>query len=361
MRRPLRRFFTRRVARVKVVTFEGHSLLTIIRRILQKVAVFLGMTAITRDDGRALEPGPTVLYKAAMQEPPILVAGKEGQLARCLVAEAHRRTVPLIALGRPQLDLTVADSIENALAAVAPRAIVNAAAYTAVDRAESEPALAFAVNCHGAGLIGAAAARRGVPFIHISTDYVFDGRKAAPYREDDAPAPLNAYGRSKHAGEDAVRAACPAGLILRTSWLYSPVCHNFMTTMLRLAETRDVVRVVDDQRGAPTAAPDLARAILDLAARMIAMNSREAGDAAGIYHLAGAGATTWFGFAAAIFAGWARRGRRVPALEPITTADYPTPAQRPHNSLLDCSKIERAFGLRLPAWQDSLERCLDDF
>jgi dTDP-4-dehydrorhamnose reductase len=294
------------------------------------------------------------------EQPPILVAGKDGQLARCLAQEAHRRGVPLAALSAPQLDLTVPESIERAFAAVAPRAIVNAAAYTAVDRAESEPDLAFAVNRDGAGRLAAAAARRGVPFIHISTDYVFDGRKGAPYREDDAPAPLNAYGRSKQAGEGAVRTACPASVILRTSWLYSPYRHNFVTTMRGLAETRDVVRVVDDQHGAPTAAPDLACAILDLVANLSGMDARDAHAAAGIYHLAGAGETTWYGFAAAIFAGWSRRGRRVPVLEPITTAEYPTPARRPLDCRLDCGKIERAFGLRLPAWQESLESCLSD-
>lgn len=297
----------------------------------------------------------------AMQEhPPILVAGRDGQLARSLAQEAHRRSVPLIALSAPQLDLTVPESIERAVAAVAPRAIVNAAAYTAVDRAESEPDLALAINRDGAGRLAAAAARRGVPFIHISTDYVFDGRKGTPYREDDAPAPLNAYGRSKHAGEAAVRAACPDGVVLRTSWLYSPFRHNFVTTMLRLAEARDVVRVVDDQHGAPTAATDLACGLLDLVARLAGMDAQTAQRAAGIYHLAGAGEATWYGFAAAIFAGWARRGRRVPVLEPITTSEYPTPARRPPDSRLDCRKVEHTFGLRLPPWQDSLECCLND-
>jgi dTDP-4-dehydrorhamnose reductase len=203
--------------------------------------------------------------------------------------------------------------------------------------------------------LAAAAARRGVPFIHVSTDYVFDGRKEAPYREEDVPSPLGAYGRSKLEGEAAVRAACPAAVILRTSWVYSPYGQNFVTTMLRLAETHDTVRVVDDQHGAPTAAADLAGAILDLAERLT-------GDpgTGGVYHLAGAGETTWRGFAAAIFAGWARRGHRVPRLEAITTAQYPTPAHRPANSRLDCSKIARVFGLRLPPWQTSLERCLDE-
>ena len=288
---------------------------------------------------------------------PILVAGKTGQLARSLAEEAVLRGVALIAMERPQLDLTDPGSVERAVAATAPRAVINAAAYTAVDQAEAEPALAFALNRDGAARLAAAAAQRGVPFIHVSTDYVFDGRKDAPYREDDVPSPLGVYGRSKLAGERAVRATCPAGVILRTSWLYGRFGRNFVTTMLQLARTRELARVVDDQHGAPTAARDLARAILDLTERMIGADTQ---GRAGIYHVAAQGETTWHGFAAAIFSGWARRGRRVPQLEPITTADYPTAARRPSNSRLDCSKIERAFGLRLPAWQDSLESCLDE-
>jgi dTDP-4-dehydrorhamnose reductase len=291
-------------------------------------------------------------------EQTILVAGKAGQLARCLAQEAHRRAIRLVALGRPELDITNQESISRAVAAHAPRAIVNAAAYTAVDKAEAEPALAMAVNRDGAEVLATAAAREGVPFIHVSTDYVFDGRKDAPYVEEDAPSPLGAYGRSKLAGETAVRAACPAAVILRTSWVYSRYGQNFVTTMLRLAATREKVQVVDDQHGAPTAAFDLAGAILDLVDRLgAAPRDRDSGD---IYHLAADGETTWHGFAAAIFAGWARRGLRVPTLEAITTAQYPTAARRPANSRLDCSKVARVFGLRLPAWRISLERCLDE-
>jgi dTDP-4-dehydrorhamnose reductase len=288
---------------------------------------------------------------------PILVAGESGQLARSLVAEAAVRGVPLVAMERPHLDVTDSGSVERAITATAPRAIINAAAYNAVDRAEAEPAPAFALNRDGPARLAAAAARRDVPFIHVSTDYVFDGSKDAPYREDDAPAPLGIYGRSKLEGERAVRETCPAGIILRTSWLYSRFGRNFVTTMLQLAQTREVVRVVDDQHGAPTAARDLARAMLDLTERMTGAGTN---DRAGVYHLAAQGETTWHGFAAAIFAGWARRGRHVPALQPITAAEYKAAARRPKNSRLDCTKIERAFGLRLPAWPASLESCLDD-
>jgi dTDP-4-dehydrorhamnose reductase len=289
---------------------------------------------------------------------PILVAGKTGQLARCLVQEARRRGTALVALGRPELDLTQPEGLAHTIKAEAPRAIVNAAAYTAVDKAEAEPALAMAVNRDGAGALAAAAARLGVPFIHVSTDYVFDGRKHGAYVEEDTPSPLGAYGHSKLAGEAAVRAACPSGVILRTSWIYSPFGQNFVATMLRLAATREKVQVVDDQHGAPTAAFDLADAILDLVEQLAAATRDH--DNGGIYHLANAGETTWHGFAAAIFADWARRGRRVPALEAITTAQYPTAARRPANSRLDCSKIARVFGLQLPPWRSSLERCLDE-
>jgi dTDP-4-dehydrorhamnose reductase len=294
-----------------------------------------------------------------MSGQPILVAGRTGQLARCLADEARRRGVALVTLGRPQLDLTQPELAARIVARHAPRVIVNAAAYTAVDKAEAEPNLAMAVNRDGAGALAGAATRLGVPFIHLSSDYVFDGRKEAPYREENAPCPLGAYGHSKLEGEAAVRAVCPAGVILRTSWVYSPFGQNFVRTMLRLAATREKVQVVDDQHGAPTAASDLAAAILDLAERLSAPRTNDR-DTGGIYHLAAAGETTWHGFAAAIFAGWARRGHRVPVLEPITTAQYPTPARRPTNSRLDCSKIARVFGLRLPAWQSSLERCLDE-
>jgi dTDP-4-dehydrorhamnose reductase len=288
---------------------------------------------------------------------PIVVAGKTGQLARCLLEAARLRGTSLVAMGRPELDLTYPDSLAQAVARHAPRAIVNAAAYTAVDKAEAEPALAMAVNRDGAGALAAVADRLGLPFIHVSTDYVFDGRKEGAYVEEDAVSPLGAYGHSKLAGEAAARAACPAAVILRASWVYSPFGQNFVTTMLRLAATREKVGVVDDQHGAPTAAFDLATAILDLIDRLIGAGGRQLG---GVYHLTAAGETTWHGFAAAIFAGWARRGRRVPILEPITTAQYPTAAQRPANSRLDCSKIARMFGLRLPPWQSSLERCLDE-
>ena len=288
---------------------------------------------------------------------PILVAGKTGQLARCLADLGEQNQIPIVAVERPALDIEDVESIDRIMAAVMPRAVVNAAAYTAVDKAESEPECVFAVNRDGAARLAAAAARYQIPYIHISTDYVFDGRKSSPYREDDLPSPLSVYGRSKLEGELAVQQAHPAALVLRTSWMYSSYGQNFVRTMLRLAATRDKVRVVNDQNGSPTAARDVARAILDIVSQIVEMDKQSSG---GIYHLAATGDTTWYDFAAAIFDGWAKRGWRVPLLEPITTADYPTPAQRPANSRLDCTKIAQTFGIRLPLWSESLEVCLSE-
>jgi dTDP-4-dehydrorhamnose reductase len=291
-----------------------------------------------------------------MAQRPILVVGNSGQLARCLRDSAALRNVSMLAVGRPDLDLESGDGIERVLAATEPSAIINAGAYTAVDQAEAEPRRAFAVNRDGAALLAEAAARRGVPFIQISTDYVFDGSKRSPYREDDVPAPLNVYGSSKLESEAAVLNACPTAAVIRTSWVYSPYGNNFVRTMLRLSEAQPVVRIIDDQYGAPTSATDLAAAILAIAERL---QSTEGCDDAGIYHLVGDGETSWHGFAAAIFTSLARRGRRVPKLRAITTAEYPTPARRPRYSCLDSSKAERVFGIRLPPWRASLEACLD--
>src|SRR5712672_657684 len=187
-----------------------------------------------------------------MAERPILVAGKSGQLARCLRDSAVLSDVPMAAVGRPELDLENGEGIDRVMAAVEPSAIVNAAAYTAVDPAEAEPGREFAVNCGGAALLADAAARHGIPFVQISTDYFFDGSKRSPYREDDVPAPLNVYGSSKLASEAAVLRACPGAAVIRTSWVYSPYGNNFVRTMLKLSETQAVVRVVHDQYGAPT-------------------------------------------------------------------------------------------------------------
>src|SRR5262245_28983466 len=224
---------------------------------------------------------------------PILIAGKSGRVAQDLVAEAARIALPTRAFGRPELDIEDDDAIARVMAAARPCAIVNAAAVGMVDEAERDPPRAFALNRDGAARLATAAAREKIPFLHISTDFVFDGGKRTPYREDDAPAPVNTYGRSKLAGEQAVRDAHPAAFVFRTAWVYGPHGNNFLTAMLRLAEKQDAVRVVADQTGSPTAGADLAGALLDIAGRLAAGFRASPG----VYHLAGSGETTWHGLA----------------------------------------------------------------
>ncbi len=292
--------------------------------------------------------------------PRVLVVGREGQLAQALVPAFAGAGWRVAAKGRAEgLDLAgPAGAVLETVWAAAPDLVVNAAAYTAVDRAEGELGAAMAVNRDGAAVLAAAAASVGAPVLHVSTDYVFDGTKAAPYTEDDRPAPIGAYGRSKLEGEAAVSAANPRSAILRTSWVVSATGQNFLRTMLRLAETRDEVSLVADQRGAPTFAADLADAVLRMAPRLLAS---PAGDAAfGVFHLAGAPDTTWHGFAEAIFAGAAARGRRVPTLRAIPTSAYPTPTRRPADSRLDCSRIAAVHGVQRPDWRPALGRCLDE-
>lgn len=289
-------------------------------------------------------------------EAPIFVAGKSGQLGQCLSDVALRRNIRIVVAGRPDFDIENLEFVDRALNAVAPQIIINAAAYTAVDKAETEPERCYLVNRDGARRLAAAAWRRKVPFIHISTDYVFDGQKSSPYREDDGTGPLGVYGRSKLEGEQAVLAAHPEALILRTSWVYSAFGSNFVKTILQLAETRPLLAVVDDQRGCPTSAHDLAAALLDIVPQLLETRVVRR---AGIYHLSGTGQTTWYGFAAEILTNIKKRGRRIPALQAITTADYPTLAQRPANSALDCAKVECAFGIKLPPWSASVADCVN--
>nr|WP_091953824.1 dTDP-4-dehydrorhamnose reductase [Bradyrhizobium shewense] len=291
-----------------------------------------------------------------MTDRPILIAGRSGQLARCLRDLAATRGLPAVILGRPELDLENRKGIDKLIASIAPSAIINAAAYTAVEQAESETAKAFSVNRDGAAALADIAWQMNVPLIHLSTDYVFDGAKPDAYDESDTPAPLNVYGASKLAGEAAVLAAHPLATVVRCSWLYSPYGSNFVRTMLRLCETQQIVRVVRDQYGNPTNAFDLAEAVLRIAERLGTDDRRTT---AGIFHLAGQGETNWHDFAQAIFYEYSRRGARIPALEAITTEEFPTAARRPRNSRLDSSKAERVFGVRLPPWRHSLKACLD--
>lgn len=282
----------------------------------------------------------------------VLIAGKNGQLASALAALSG---VDAIAQGRDTLDISDQDSVARAVDATAPDVVVNAAAYTAVDKAETEENAAFAVNELGPRLLAEATAERGVPIIHVSTDYVFSGTKSEPYTEDDPVAPMGVYGKSKLAGEEAVQATNPKHVILRTAWVYSATGHNFVKTMLRLAGDRDQVNVVDDQYGNPTYAPHLAAAILDVSSAVAAPDKA---DAWGIYHLAGTGATTWCGLAREVFAQSKAAGGPSAEAVPISTADYPTPAARPANSRLDCGKAGDAFGIAMPPWQDGVKDCV---
>lgn len=286
----------------------------------------------------------------------IAVTGTTGQLVRSLLAGANAAGVEVVAIGRPELDLARPADIGAALARSGADCIVNAAAYTAVDKAENEPELAMAVNAAGARAVAAAASAMGLPLIQISTDYVFDGTLPRPWREDDATVPLGAYGRSKLAGEQAVAAASDDCAILRTAWVHSPYGQNFVKTMMRLAESREELGVVADQIGTPTYAQALAEAVIQIAIRLAA-EPANAG-LRGVFHVAGSGETSWAGLAEAVFSASASLGGPSARVKPITTADYPTPARRPANSRLDCGLLEARYGLRLPPWQVSVEDCV---
>lgn len=284
---------------------------------------------------------------------PILVTGGSGQLALALEREGRGRGLFLRRVGRPQFDFDRPQSLDAVFADAAPWIVVNAAAYTAVDAAETDAEAAMRANCDGPARLAALCEAAGTPLIHVSTDYVFDGQKGAPYLETDPTSPTGVYGASKLAGEQAVLRACRSALVLRTSWVYSSGGRNFVLTMLNAARKTDRLRVVADQRGCPTAAADLATGILDI---VEALRIRSFADAAGVYHVCGNGSTTWHGFAEAIFAEAAKRGRPVPSVEAIRTEDWPTPARRPTDSRLDCEKLARSFGVSLPPWRDSLAR-----
>ena len=279
----------------------------------------------------------------------ILVFGAGGQIGREVCQASGPPRYDILPLARKTLDITNSASVGALLAREKSDLAINLAAYTAVDRAESEPEAAWAVNCAGAAHIAAACLESGTPLIHLSTDYVFDGRKAGPYREEDAVGPLGVYGCSKEAGERAVRAALAQHVILRTAWVFGAHGANFVKTMLRRAAERSVLRVVADQRGCPTAAADIAAALMVIAQHI------ERGEAKwGTYHFAGSGAVSWHGFAEAIFDLAASQLAARPRVEPITTDEYPTPARRPMNSVLDCRKIEDVFGIAPPPWRVGL-------
>jgi dTDP-4-dehydrorhamnose reductase len=284
---------------------------------------------------------------------PILVTGGTGQLASALAAASG--DVHLV--GRPGFDFDRPETIEAIFRAISPRLVVNAAAYTAVDKAESDADAAYRTNRDGPAILARLCSAADIPLIHVSTDYVFDGAKPDPYVETDPVAPQGVYGASKLAGEQAVLASGAKAIILRTAWVYAATGTNFVRTMLTLGKTRSTLDVVADQHGCPTAAADLADAVLAIVARLGATGWQPA--YGGIFHASGTGETTWFGLATATFQEAGGRGANVPEVTPITTAEFPRPAKRPANSRLDCTRLHEVFGVRLPPWRDSLTRTVD--
>ena len=281
----------------------------------------------------------------------ILVTGGIGQVASALASLGQAGGMPIHLVGRPDFDFDQPNTLAHTMARLTPDIVVNAAAYTAVDRAESDQDAAWRANHAGPARLAELCAQASVKLIHLSTDYVFDGRKPAPYVEDDRTGPTGVYGASKLAGERAVRDLLPDAIILRTAWVYSPAGRNFLLTMLNAARRTDELRVVADQVGCPTLASDLAEAIVQIIA-----HPQWRG---GTYHAAGSGAVSWHGFAQAIFDRAAQHGLRRPRVAPLSTAEWPTPATRPANSRLDCSLLRATFGVTLPDWRASVDRTVD--
>jgi dTDP-4-dehydrorhamnose reductase len=282
----------------------------------------------------------------------ILLTGAEGQLGWEINRRAQTSGYTVHALNLTALDITDGDAVERAITALTPKIIINAAAYTAVDKAETETSVAFAVNRDGPAHLAKFGALKNAPLIHVSTDYVFDGTKTGAYEEEDPVSPLGVYGTSKLAGEKAVQDASPNHVILRTSWVYGVHGHNFVQTMLKLGSERDTLRVVNDQYGCPTFAGDLADAILKITDRLEASDIPNQGF--GTFHCAGDGRTTWFDFARKIFELSDGTLGNVPQVEGIPADEYPTPARRPANSGLNCGKLRRIYGITLRPWQDAL-------
>lgn len=287
-----------------------------------------------------------------------LITGAHGQVGRELLARLHHRTgIQLLAADRTALDITDRAAVFQAAQAFRPDFLINAAAYTAVDKAESEADLARAVNTDGTRHLAEAAQAVGAAFLHLSTDYVFDGTADRPYTETNTPAPQSVYGQTKLDGEAAALAACPKSIILRTSWVFGAHGGNFVKTMLRLGRERDTLGVVADQFGAPTYAGDIAAALLAITEHIAAQKPT----GYGIYHFSGSPYVSWHGFAAEIFRRAEQQGilPRAPQLNAIASTDYPTPARRPANSRLDYGKIRAAFGIAPSDWQAALNRLCD--
>lgn len=285
----------------------------------------------------------------------LLVAGNSGQVAQSL-AELSSKECHITCLGRPELDLLKPETLQPAIDRTSPDVIINAAAYTAVDHAESDEAAAFAVNCDGARALAKAASSNNLPLIHISTDYVYDGRSDSPYKENDPVAPTSVYGRSKLAGEKEVRSGQPHSIIVRTAWIVSPFGKNFCKTMLRLAGEHPKLRVVSDQIGSPTYAPHLATGLIELA---IAINDQRSEVDWGVYHLANGGEASWYDVAIQTMLHAEQCGLASAPVEAITTAEFPTAAQRPPNSRLNCLKAEEKFGIVLADWRSGIKACVE--
>jgi dTDP-4-dehydrorhamnose reductase len=288
----------------------------------------------------------------------ILITGASGQLGTELVKLCTARGIAFKAVARPEFDFEKPDTIGACFATARPDIVINAAAYTAVDKAETDQDAAKAGNHTGPLALAKLCARTGIPFIHVSTDYVFDGNKGAPYVETDRPSPTGVYGATKRAGEETILMLNAQTVILRTSWVYAGHGKNFARTMLTYGRKNPVMRVVADQRGTPTAARDLAAAILAIVDKI-----NETGwqpKYQGIFHATGAGETTWHGFATAIFEEAAKLGYKAPEVAAIATADWPTPTRRPPDSRLDCTKLAQTFGVRLPDWRETLPGVVKD-
>lgn len=286
----------------------------------------------------------------------ILLTGATGQLGREICRARLPSGTRLIAASRTQLDLSRPADISRFVAEIAPDLVINAAAHTAVETAEQEPDRAFAVNRDGAAALAKAAAQCNAPIVHLSTDQVFDGRKQGEWTEEDRPNPLNVHGQSKLIGEFAVAAANQRHLIVRTSWLYAAQGHNFLRTMLRLGSERSRLAVIADEIGRPTAAADLADALLTMAARAMKDNSHW-----GLYHFSNGGApASWHGFASAIFSNAARWSGIPPILEPVSGETFAAPCDRPRNCVLNLGKVERTFGLTPRPWQAALADVLEE-
>ena len=284
----------------------------------------------------------------------LAVTGLAGQVVSALISRAPR-DVEIIALGRPQLELSRRDAVITSLRHARCDAIINAAAYTYVDKAETEPELALSVNGDGAGNVAKAAAELGVPLLHLSTDYVFDGTLDRPYQEEDQTNPTSVYGRSKLSGEEQIRSIHPQHVILRTAWVYSPYGNNFVKTMLRLGIDRDEISVVADQFGNPTSALDIADVLVEIAKNI---TRNPSSGLLGTFHMSGQGEASWADMAQEIFEIASALGRKPVKVCRITTSDYPTTAKRPTNSRLDNSKLEKVYGFKLPHWRSSLADCV---